>query len=159
MNFYPIKSMKLNIANVLLVMALCICAQRTLAQSFSIDHFVIAGGGGSSTGGTYAVHGTIGQPDAGAMSGGTYSLVGDLWGAFAVQAPGAPLLSIVSSNGAVFVSCILPAPGWVLDQTLALTGTPPPWTLVPFPYMTNATTIRITVPVPSGTRFYRLRHP
>src|ERR1035437_2294046 len=37
---------------------------RALGQSYSIDWYKIAGGGGSSTGGVYAVSGTIGQPDA-----------------------------------------------------------------------------------------------
>src|ERR1035437_1377725 len=50
------------------------------AQSYSIDWYKIAGGGGTSTGGTYQVSGTIGQPDAsGAMAGGNYSLTGGFW--------------------------------------------------------------------------------
>lgn len=38
-------------------------------------------GGGMifSTGGTYSLGGTIGQPDAGTMSGGTYTLNGGFW--------------------------------------------------------------------------------
>ena len=44
------------------------------AQSYSIDWYKIAGGGGTSTGATYSMSGTIGQPDAsGAMNGGGYS--------------------------------------------------------------------------------------
>jgi len=35
------------------------------AQTYSIDWYKIAGGGGTSTGGVYAVSGTIGQHDAG----------------------------------------------------------------------------------------------
>ena len=34
------------------------------AQSYSIDWYKIAGGGGTSTGGVYSVSGTIGQNDA-----------------------------------------------------------------------------------------------
>lgn len=125
--------------------------------SYELSWSTFAGSGGLSSGGAYAISGTIGQPDAGTMSGGNYSLAGGFWGA--LQTPGAPLLSITRSNATVIVSWTLPAPGWVLDQTAALTGTPPPWTPVPFPYVTNATTIGITVTAPSGTRFYRLRHP
>src|SRR5947208_12407277 len=69
-------------------------ASRVSAQTYSIDWFTIDGGGGTSTGGVYSVSGTIGQPDAGAMSGGNYSLTGGFWSLFAVQMPGAPLLSI-----------------------------------------------------------------
>src|SRR5439155_7881610 len=66
-----------------------------LAQSYSIDWFTIDGGGGTSTGGVYSVSGTIGQPDAGKMSGGNFTLDGGFWGLIAaVQTPGAPLLRI-----------------------------------------------------------------
>src|SRR3954454_12630705 len=64
------------------------------AQNFAIDWFTIDGGGGTSTGGGYTVSGTIGQPDAGTMSGGTYSLDGGFWGIYAVQTLGSPFLAI-----------------------------------------------------------------
>ena len=58
------------------------------AQPYSIDWYKIAGGGGTSTGGTYSLSGTIGQADAsGAMTGGGYSLVGGYWAIIAVQTP------------------------------------------------------------------------
>ena len=55
-----------------------------LAQDYEIDWHTIDGGGEMwSTGGTYELGGTIGQPDAQAdgntMSGGTYSLTGGFW--------------------------------------------------------------------------------
>jgi len=56
-----------------------VCGAST--QSFSIDRFAMAGGGGASTGGAFESSGTIGQPDAGAMNGGSYSLAGGFWGA------------------------------------------------------------------------------
>lgn len=39
------------------------------AQQYSIGWYKLAGGGGASSGGIYSVKGTIGQPDAGVMSG------------------------------------------------------------------------------------------
>ena len=64
------------------------------AQSFTMDWFTIDGGGGTSTGSVYSESGTIGQPDAGVMGGGQYSLSGGFWGVVsAVQVSGAPLLS------------------------------------------------------------------
>jgi hypothetical protein len=39
----------------------------------------IDGGGGSSSGGGYTLDGTIGQADAGSLSGGVYSLGGGFW--------------------------------------------------------------------------------
>ena len=50
------------------------------AQSYNIDWSTIDGGGGTSTNGQYSLTGTIGQPDAGAMSGGNFTLQGGFWG-------------------------------------------------------------------------------
>ena len=133
------------------------------SQNFAIDWFTIDGGGGTSTGGVYSISGTIGQPDAGpAMTGGNYSLVGGFWSIVAaIQTPGAPLLTVTRNpaNRAVTVSWPTPADGWVLDQTSAMDSPPAAisWSQVAFPYQTNATAISITVPSPSGNRFYRLR--
>src|SRR5208283_3250718 len=76
------------------------------AQNYSIDWYKVAGGGGTSTGATYQVTGTIGQPDAGAsMSGGGYSLTGGFWGLIVVvQTAGLPSLSIAHSGNSVIVS-------------------------------------------------------
>jgi hypothetical protein len=76
------------------------------SQTYSINWFKIAGGGGSSTGGTYSVSGTIGQPDAsGQMSGGSYSLTGGFWSLIAaVQTAGLPLLTITHASNNVLVS-------------------------------------------------------
>jgi hypothetical protein len=127
-------------------------------QNFAIDWFTVDGGGGSSTGGVYSVSGTIGQPDAGAMSGGVYSLVGGFWGVTAIQAPG-PLLSIEFAAGSVRVFWPRPSTGFVLDYTTDLIDPANTvWSEVPFPYNTNATHISISVPMPSGKTFYRLRH-
>jgi hypothetical protein len=124
---------------------------------YSIDWFKIAGGGGTSTGGVYSVSGTIGQPDAGTLSGGSYTLDGGFWGIVSVvQSPGAPLLSIERIGDAVRVFWPKPSAGFVLDQSLTVTGT---WSQVPFPYTTNATDLSITVPSPVGNKFYRLRFP
>ena len=48
-----------------------------------------------------------------------------------------------------------------MDRTGALAAPPAAisWSPVSFPYQTNATHIYITVPVPAGNQFYRLRKP
>ncbi len=47
---------------------------------FEINWSTIEGGGGTSTGGTWTLSGTIGQPDAGVvMTGGDKTLVGGFW--------------------------------------------------------------------------------
>ena len=141
----------------LLSFAFCLCAQ----AQFSIDWSTIDGGGGTSTGGVYTVSGTIGQPDAGAMSGGPFTLVGGFWGLVAaVQTPGAPLLSVTRSNAVVIVSWSKADPDWklVFTPNLVATGTNI-WTLIPPPYPTNATDCVVTEPAPVGNKFYRLRKP
>lgn len=147
--------MKLNIVAGLFVTGLM--ATVATAQNYAIDWFTIDGGGGTSTGGVYVVSGTIGQPDAGTLSGGSYSLAGGFWsGIGLVQTPGAPVLAIQKVAGGTRVFWSLPATGWLLDQSLTVTGV---WSQVSFPYVTNATAISITVPAPTGNRFYRLRRP
>jgi hypothetical protein len=71
------------------------------AQSYSITSRAIAGGGGTSSGGAYAVTGAIAQPDASAAStGGTYSLSGGFLAQYmALQQTGAPHLTIRAVAG------------------------------------------------------------
>lgn len=130
---------------------------------YSIDWFTLDGGGGVSTGGGYEVRGTIGQPDAGMASGGPFTLAGGFWSVLGVvPTPGAPALLITNTPGGAVVSWPLPATGFLLEQTLQLTAPPGaiPWSPVAAGnYQTNATHIFITVPMPLGNRFYRLRQP
>jgi len=87
-----------------------------LAQSYSIDWHKIAGGGGTSTNGQYSLSGAIGQHDAsGRIGGGSYSLTGGFWSFSVVQTPGAPLLTIASSNSQVIISWPSSATGWTLQ--------------------------------------------
>jgi hypothetical protein len=46
---------------------------------FAIGWWTADGGGRTSEGGTYAMSGTAGQPDAGQLSGGPYELTGGFW--------------------------------------------------------------------------------
>jgi hypothetical protein len=51
-----------------------------LAQGYDLLWWTVDGGGGTtSQGGNYALSGTMGQPDAGLMSGGSYTLRGGFW--------------------------------------------------------------------------------
>lgn len=70
---------------ILLVITLLLLATLpVIAQSggpYNLEWNTIDGGGGSlSTGGTYSVSGTAGQPDAGVMSSGEFTLAGGFWG-------------------------------------------------------------------------------
>src|SRR5438093_13185504 len=105
---------------------LCGIAGVTLAavaasgQNFAINWFTIDGGGGDSAGGQYVLHGTIGQPDAGAMSGGGYFLAGGFWGALP-QSP-LPLLRIARMGPNMIISWPNPSTGFELQESPTLAG-------------------------------------
>lgn len=86
--------------SVLLVLLITISGAAQAGGGYDLSHNVIASGGETnSTGGTYALGGTIGQPLAGTLSaGGNYSLRGGFW-AFEQLAPTA---APVSLSGRVF---------------------------------------------------------
>ena len=129
------------------------------AQNFSIEWFTIDGGGGTSTGGVYSVSGTIGQPDAGRMTGGNYSIDGGFWGIIAaVQTPGAPLLTVrLSSTNTVIVSWPSPSTGFVLHHNTDLNTTN--WSSVGIVPADDGNTKTVIIAPPVGNRFYRLRNP
>ncbi len=65
----------------LVLAALILMAGAALAGGvYEIPWFTADGGGGTwSTGGGFSLGGTVGQPDAGALSGGGYTLLGGFW--------------------------------------------------------------------------------
>jgi hypothetical protein len=126
------------------------------AQQYSIDWHKVAGGGGTSTNGQYSVSGTIGQADAGSMSGGNYALQGGFWGVVAaVPSPGAPPLTITPTGPNVIVSWPSPSTGFGLQENLGLD--PGTWSAVPPTNSDNGTIKSIVVPAGPGNRFYRLK--
>jgi hypothetical protein len=129
------------------------------AQDYSLNWFTVDGGGGTSIGGIYAVTGTIGQPDAGTMSGGPFSLVGGFWSIIsAVQTPGAPLLAILNTGtNAVVLSWPSPSAGFILQQNSDLTTTN--WTRVDLPVGDDGTTKSMIIAPAAGNRFFRLKNP
>src|SRR6266568_2945675 len=99
-NWATTNHQRANMKKVLLaVCGLWLCGAAAQAQNYSIDWFSIDGGGGTSTGGVFSVTGTIGQADAGHMSGGNFTLDGGFWAIIAaVQTPGAPTLRVVRTT-------------------------------------------------------------
>ncbi len=128
------------------------------AQSYSIDWYKIAGGGGTSTGATYSVSGTIGQPDAnGAIRGGNYSVTGGFWSLInVVQTPGAPILYISHSGNTVTVSW-QNVSGWSLIQSSNLATPVGSWSASTG--VASGITNSLTLTNPAGNVFYRLTHP
>ena len=129
------------------------------AQTYTVDWYKIAGGGGTSTGGTYQVSGTIGQPDAsGAMSGGQFSVTGGFWSLInVVQTPGLPNLLIVP-NGPNSVQVRWPATGaFTLQQNANLATTN--WVTSGYTITSASGTNSITIAPPTGNLFFRLKQP
>src|SRR5262245_34645774 len=147
--------MKRTVKALSLVILISFLPGRLLSQQFAIDWFTIDGSGGTSSGGTYTLSGTIGQADAGAMTGGSYSLIGGFWGvAVAIQEVGAPLLTITRSGSTVTISWPSPSTGFDLQETRNLGS--PNWTGSVLTINDNGTTKSVTIPAPIGSRFYRL---
>ena len=136
--------------------ALSFCAQ----AQYAIDWSTMHAGGGTIPGGVYSVSGTIGQPDAGTMSGGNYTLQCGFWGVIAaVQTPGAPLLSIFrTTTNTVAVSWPSPSPDWNLQQNTNSVSSLN-WSNVISTIQDDGTTKMLIVNPPTGNRFYRLVNP
>lgn len=141
------------VAVILLLIAAAACS-----QSYSVDWYKIAGGGGTSTDGTYQITGTIGQPEAGgAMSGGSYSLTGGFWSLISVvQMPVVPNLIIVP-NGANSVKILWPDPAtnsFTLQQNANLATAN--WMTSGYAVTNGFGTNFCTITSPAGKLFFRL---
>lgn len=145
-----------------ILLALVLGASVTRAQSYSITSGKITGGGGVSSGtgpaGTFAMTGTIAQPEAHpASTGGTYSLSGGFFSQYiAVQRLGAPRL-IIRPNGAnvelVWASNV---PGWVLQTNTADLNSASWADVAGAPSLSEPEQYH-TFPMGPGRVFYRLR--
>ena len=126
------------------------------AQTYSIDWHKIAGGGGTSTGGVYALSGTIGQHDASTpLTGGPYSLTGGFWALIsAVQTPDLLNLTITHSGNNVIVSW-LNTGSYTLQQNPDVAD-PADWTTSAYPIKLASGTNSITLISPTGRLFFRL---
>jgi hypothetical protein len=97
-------------------------AASAFANDFDLSWYTIDGGGVTfATGGDFEMGGTIGQPDAGAMSGGDFELSGGFW---FVATSGAPcegqVLGDANCDGTLnfddidcFVSAIIGPDEWI----------------------------------------------
>jgi hypothetical protein len=71
---------KAGIVFIALLFILTMVASAQQAQPYAVPWWAIGGGGGTSIGGDYTLSGTIGQSDAGRLSGGSFSVEGGFWG-------------------------------------------------------------------------------
>ena len=142
---------------ILLLGSILITATLSQAQ-YAIDWFTLDGGGGQSSGGAYALSGTIGQPDAAMSSGGVYTLQGGFWSAVAVvPTEDAPWLRIARSDAKVVLAWPNPSTGFHLQESVGLTA--PNWTDVNSLPNVIGDEKQVSQALAPGTRFYRLRKP
>ena len=142
----------------MLIGASCL-STRVLAQQYSIDWYTIDGGGGTSTNGQFAIAGTIGQPDAGQLTGGNYTIEGGFWGLIAaLQTRGAPLLTIrLTATNSIAISWPSSANGFTLQQDTTGIATAN-WSNVTTSPIDDGTTKTVIINAPAGTHFYRLQN-
>jgi len=150
--------MRLTVLGLLNGVIYLLFATPSLAQTYTIDWYKIAGGGGTSANGSYQVTGTIGQPEAsGEMSGGNYSVTGGFWALInVVQTPGAPTLYMSHSGNTVTVYW-QNITGWSLIQSGNLATPVGSWSASAG--VTTGVTNSLTLTNPAGNVFYRLTHP
>lgn len=126
-----------------------------ISQTYRIDWYSIDAGGGTSSGGAYAMASTIGQPDATpiTLTGGTYSLQGGFWPGIVTATAGgdSPLLALQIVGGNVILSWLPATTGFQLEQADTL-ASPSAWQSCP---EGNP----VSLPIEGSTRFYRLRKP
>ncbi|MBI3878576.1 MAG: hypothetical protein HY301_00730 [Verrucomicrobia bacterium] len=150
--------MKTFIVTCLLLAANAVAHAQT---NYAIPWFKIAGGGAmQSTGGVYALSGTIGQPDAGrvASTNDSFRLEGGFWG-IAVQQAGYPVLGVTRSGTNALISWVTAETGFVL-QTVTNLATPTAWSDAGFAPAVSGSTNVVTAPLnPAVKTFFRLRRP
>lgn len=119
------------------------------------------GGGGTSTGGVYKMMGTIGQPDAGAITGGVYALHGGFWqGVYLLQLSNGPQLRIVQRTATtVMLAWPASAAGYQLQAANALLPAPAIWINVSESPEIVGDEWQISIQVDRSVRFLRLNKP
>jgi hypothetical protein len=96
------KKVSIFISLLLILILFTLPSQAQTGGGFTLNRSTTDGGGGVSSGGSYTLHGTIGQPDVGpALRGGAYTLVGGFW-----AGPGAPG-GASGSNNQVYLPVLL----------------------------------------------------
>lgn len=137
------------------IMQLCAGAQTNITWQ------TLDGGGGTSTGGIYAVEGTIGQPDGSeAMRGGAFELQGGFWALVElVQTEGAPMLRIahISSVAVTLAWPAAGAEGYQLQHASRLAE--PDWTTVSGTPAVVGDEYQMTTGPVVAKRYYRLQQP
>ncbi len=101
-------------------------ASAAFAQPYDLTWHTIDGGGGFSAGGGFELEGTLGQPDAGILTGGNFELSGGFW---AGAVPQCACLGDMNSDGdrngadiSAFVGCVIQGASCVCADVNGMNG-------------------------------------
>jgi hypothetical protein len=132
-------------------------ASAAQSQIFTIDYFVLSGGGGASSNAEFSVTGVIGQADAGPrLAGGPFSLDAGFSSVTAASIPAIrPVLSINKSGPTVTLLWSSMSAGFVLERTASLV-LPISWQPAPAPEIVGSNNT-VILTSPQSTMFFRLR--
>ena len=151
--------MKTLLFSSLAALALALLTSSASAQTYSIDWYKIAGGGGTSSNGQFTLSGTIGQHDAGGpMVGGNFSLTGGFWSLLSVvQTVGSPTLRIfLTTTNTAVIAWPVSATGFTLQENAI--PTPTGWGAIGSPIVVGSEN-QVVISPPAGREFFRLVHP
>ena len=154
---YSLKSCKLRLIGFIgaPLLALATSAFAQSGANYSMTWSTIDGGGGTSTGGMYALSGTIGQPDAGRMSGGGFVLSGGFWLGISNSGP-IPRLRIELADTDVILAWPNPSTGFQLQEAVELSGAGTLWGLVSQSPTIVGSEKQVRLPATGFGRMFRL---
>jgi hypothetical protein len=151
-------NIKIYLIRVFTIVATGLTAPTAYAQ-FTVDWSSIDGGA-AITGGAYAISGTIGQPDAGKLAGGNYTLVGGFW---SVIQQGGPALKIKKRAGQLVLAWPADATGIVVQSATQLTPDGADWSNFAGTAVQVGDEFELTIgpalTPPDPIRFFRLHSP
>ena len=133
---------------------LFLAAVATASAQYTIDWQTMDGGGGSGAASTFAMQGTLGQPDAFSGANGGIILLGGYWSL--LDEP-LPLLRIFFNGPAIVLAWPDPSPGFVLQASPNLL--PTDWNDLRVPPVVVDGEKQVTWGPPVGRHFFRLRRP
>jgi hypothetical protein len=125
---------------------------------YTLEAVAIDGGGGTSSGGSYVLSGTMGQPAAGTLAGGNYVVQSGFWSILATPEPSdPPVLQIDVSGPTVILSWPDPYASFHLQESSSLSS--PSWTDVDAIPDTAAGRFEVPRSAIGTARYYRLIRP
>ncbi len=133
---------------------LLLAISATAAAEYTIDWRSMDGGGGSGIAGTYALHGTLGQPDTATGAAGAITFVGGFW---SLPAEPLPVLRIFLDGPDIVLAWPDPSPGFQLQASPSLS--PSAWAdVLGEPEIVDQEK-QVVWGVPLDRQFFRLRRP